>query len=233
MLLSIIIPTLNEEKFLPKLLKSIKKQNFSDYEIIVADAGSSDKTIKIAKNFNCKIVKGGLPAVGRNNGAKIAKGNNLLFLDSDNILPDYFFERLLKDFKARNLDVAFFPIYPSATKIDRALYKIYNFGAKVLEKVFPLGFNSVLIKKSLHQKIGGFDEEIKIAEDWDYIKRAAKIGKFGFIETEPVITSARRIKKEGRFKTYTIYSLTGLYMIFKGRLTSNIFKYKFYNEIKP
>ena len=52
-MLSIIIPTLNEEKYLPRLLESIKNQNFSDYEIIVSDGGSSDSTKQIALDNNC------------------------------------------------------------------------------------------------------------------------------------------------------------------------------------
>ena len=72
-MLSIIIPALNEEKYLPLLLGEIKKQNFADdLEIIVADAGSVDKTIEIARSFGCEITKGGLPAKGRNEGGKVA-----------------------------------------------------------------------------------------------------------------------------------------------------------------
>ena len=96
-MLSIIIPALNEEKYLPLLLKEIKKQNFADdLEIIVADAGSEDKTVEIAKNYGCKIVQGGLPARGRNEGAKIAQGDIFLFMDADNIyLPKNFLEKLI------------------------------------------------------------------------------------------------------------------------------------------
>ena len=83
MILSIIIPTYNEEKYLPILLESIKKQSFEDYEIIVADANSTDNTRNIAQEYGCIIVDGGLPAIGRNNGANVAKGDILLFLDSD------------------------------------------------------------------------------------------------------------------------------------------------------
>ena len=63
-MISIIIPTLNEEKYLPLLLSSIKKQNFNDYEIIIADAGSDDKTLEIVKNYNCKIkIDGKKPSI--------------------------------------------------------------------------------------------------------------------------------------------------------------------------
>ena len=72
--LSIIIPTYNEEEYLHKLLDSIKSQSFSDYEIIVADANSKDNTREIAISYGCKVVNGGLPAIGRNNGAKVAEG---------------------------------------------------------------------------------------------------------------------------------------------------------------
>ncbi len=78
-MLSIIIPTLNEENYLPLLLESIKKQNFNDYEIIVADAGSTDKTLEIAKNYGCITMAGGLPAKGKNEGAGMAKGDLLFF----------------------------------------------------------------------------------------------------------------------------------------------------------
>lgn len=87
-MLSIIIPTLNEEENLPKLLQSIKKQKLNqELEIIVSDAGSQDKTREIAKSFGCIIVEGGLLSKGRNNGAKEAKGDLLLFADADTVLP--------------------------------------------------------------------------------------------------------------------------------------------------
>lgn len=79
MIFSIVIPTYNEEEYLPKLLESIKMQSYDDYEIIVADANSNDRTREIAEEYGCIVVEGGLPAVGRNNGAKVAKGEIILF----------------------------------------------------------------------------------------------------------------------------------------------------------
>ena len=73
-MISIIIISKNEEKVHPRLLESIKHQKTKfKYEVIVSDANSKGKTKKIAKKYKCKIVKGGLPSKGRNNGAKSAK----------------------------------------------------------------------------------------------------------------------------------------------------------------
>jgi len=224
-MISIIIPTLNEEKYLPKLLKSIKKQNFNDYEIIVADANSIDKTVEVAKSFACKITKGGLPAIGRNQGAKIAKGDIFLFIDADSALPDDFLDSLLKEFKKRNLDIASFPLYVKGNRFDKFAYWIYNFWTKISAKFLPHTTNSLLVKKEIHQKINGFDEEIKIGEDHDYVKRAAKYGKFAFIKTKPILASDRRFKKDGRFKTYLKYILAGIYMLIFGPVKSDKIRY--------
>ncbi len=227
-MLSIIIPTKNEEKYLPILLSQIKKQTFKDYEIIVADAGSEDKTVEIAKREGCIVVKGGLPAKGRNEGARVAKGELLLFTDADNIyFPENLLEKLIEEFEKRNLGVASFPIYPKGNWFDKIAYWIYNKFVKLTQNFLPHATNSILIKKEVFEKTGGFDEEIKIAEDHELARRAAKIAKFGFIETEPVITSARRFEKEGRIKTYGKYLLAGLYMLFFGPIKKEIFDYKF------
>jgi len=228
-MLSIIIPTLNEEKYLPILLKEIQKQNFSDgFEIIVADAGSQDRTIEIARAFGCKIAPGGLPAKGRNEGAKVAEGDTLLFMDADDIyLPTNFLKQLLEEFEKRNLDVASFPICPQGNGFDRIAYGNYNLWARISQNFLPHATNSILVKKENFEKIGGFDEEIKMAEDHEFVRRAAKFGKFGFIKTEPVLTSTRRFERDGRLKTYLKYLIAGLHMFFLGKIKSDIYNYQF------
>ena len=217
---------MNEEEFLPLLLEQIKKQNFSQIEIIVADAGSQDKTVEIAQKFGCKIVKGGLPAKGRNQGAKIAKGDLLLFMDADNFyLPKDFFKNILKNFKERKLKIASFSIIPKGNLIDLIIYKAYNFFVNLTQ--LPFATNSILIEKNIFEKTNGFDEEIKIGEEHYFVKESAKFGKFGFIKIEPVLTSARRFEKDGRLKTYLKYALTGFYWLFLGPLKKDIFKYDF------
>lgn len=232
-MLSIIIPTLNEEDYLPLLLTEIKKQDFEDYEIIVADADSLDNTVKIAESFGCKITKGGLPAKGRNKGAEIASGDLFLFIDADIlILPGGFLNKLIEKFKNRNLDVASFPIYPQGNIIDKIFYTLYNFGAGLSQNFLPHATNVILVRKEIHQAVNGFDERVIFAEDHDYVRRAKKYGKFGFINIKPVLVSARRFERDGRFTTYLKYVLAELWMLVFGSIKSDIFKYRFNYSLK-
>lgn len=237
-MLSIIIPTLNEEKYLSLLLESIKKQNFKDYEIIVADAGSKDGTVIIAKSYGCKVIKGGSPAKGRNEGAKAAKKDLLLFLDADMVLPSNFLSDALKKFNKKKLDIATFPIMfygEEAEKLNEFISKFYNTLVKATQKFLPYASGGVLlVKKQTHQLIKGFDEEIKLAEDHIYAREARKTGKFALLETESVLTSDRRFKKDGRFVTCSKYFLANFYISYFGPIKSDVFKYKLnhYNEKK-
>jgi len=235
-MLSIIIPTLNEEEYLPKLLRSIKKQRFRDCEIIVADAGSQDKTREIARKFGAKVIEGGLPAQGRNRGAKAAKGELLLFLDADIILPKKFLEKAVREFDKRKLDVASAQLDPqTGRKMIKFLFeRFYNYPIKKLERFLPYGSMGYLIKKELHQKIKGFDEKIKLAEDHDYVRRAAKIGKFGVLKEVKISISLRRFYKDGWMKVLLKYTSAELHYHFLGPVKSDIFDYKFghYKEKK-
>lgn len=227
-MLSIIIPTLNEEDCLPLLLKSLKKQKFYDYEIIVADAGSKDKTAEIAKKYNCKIVAGGLPAKGRNKGAKVAKGDLLFFCDADTVLPDDFLTKSLNEFKLRKLDIASF-CFNSYSKKDvfHFMLDFYNKIIIILEKKIPFSIIGVLIKKNLFNKLNGYDEAIKLSEDKDLGKRAIKYGKFGILRSTEIFISDRRFKKDGWMATTMKYILSELHTFFIGPIRSDIFKYKF------
>src|SRR3989344_2429171 len=165
-MLSIIIPTLNEEKHLPLLLDSIKNQSFKDYEIIVADAGSKDNTVKIAKDYGCRIVKGGLLPFGRNSGARQAQAETLLFMDADIIMRhENFLENALKIFYGKNLGLAVFPLKPITKNI---FYKItfyfWNKWMRLTQVIFPHGASVFLVKKSAHESVGGFDEGIVFVE---------------------------------------------------------------------
>lgn len=231
MLLSIVIPTLNEEKYLPGLLESIKGQNFKDYEIIVADAGSEDRTVEIARSFGCRVVKGGRLPRGRNKGAEVAKGDFILFLDADSRLEKDSLNELLKEFKRRKLVVAGCLFEPFGQKKKwRILYTIFfNLPLLLSQRFLPHLAAFILVKKGIHQKIGGFNEDIKILEDCEYARRAAKLGKFGILRSRKFFYSQRRFKEEGFFKNYLKYILADLHLIFLGPVKSDIFKYRYGN----
>lgn len=202
MKLSIIIPTYNEELYLPKLLKSIEDQDFHDYEVVVADANSQDDTRKIAESYGCKLVEGGIPAVGRNNGAAVAKGEYLLFLDSDVILTDGYLESALKEFKDNELGIAITQITPlSDSLIDKISHDFANFFMKSVESIKPHGAGcyGILTRKELHEKVGGFDESIDFGEDTDYIEKIAKISSFKVLR-ELNFCLHKKTRKRGKEK---------------------------------
>ncbi len=226
-MLSIIIPTLDEENYLPILLQSIKNQSFKDYEIIIADAGSKDKTLEIARKYNCRVAEGGLPAKGRNEGAKVAKGNIFLFIDAEAVFQERFLEKALLKFKERKLDIASCGLEPiTKNKAYKILHNIlYNLPVRLLEDVFPYASNFILVRKEIHQRIGGFDEEITLGEDHAYVRKGAKVAKFGFLKSLKLTLLPRRFQNEGWLIISAKYYFCNLYNIFFGNVKSNIFKY--------
>ncbi len=228
MLLSIIIPTFNEDKYLLKLLDSIKKQSFKDYEIIVSDFNSRDRTKEIARKHGCKIVEGGLPAAGRNNGAKKARGDLLLFIDADCMIKPAFFEHAIKEIKQNNLDAASCYATPlSDGLLDNLWFSLFNFWTWATQFFYANAAFALFCKKDLHQKIKGFNERITLSEDMDYANRAGKCGKFRILTSARIYTSVRRFEEEGRLKLSIKLFLSGCYRLVFGEITTDIFKYKF------
>ncbi|PWB87406.1 putative glycosyltransferase EpsH [Methanobrevibacter thaueri] len=200
MIISIIIPTYNEEDYLPNLLDSIKRQNFDGYEVIVADANSTDRTREIAESYGCIVVDGGLPAVGRNNGARVAKGEYLLFLDSDLELTDDYLRNVLYEFRMEHLGIAITKMKPMSDKIeDKIFHDFANYFMIGVEKIKPHGAGcyGIITKKSLHDECGGFDESLTFGEDTDYIERLAEKERFRVLRNARIGVSTRRLEEEG------------------------------------
>ena len=200
MIFSIIIPTYNEEEYLPILLESIKKQDFDDYEVIIADANSTDRTREIAEEYGCIVVDGGLPAVGRNNGASVAKGEYLIFLDSDLKLTEDYLRNVLYEFKMERLGIAITQMTPLSTKVqDKIFHELANYFMIGVEKIKPHGAGcyGIIAKKKLHDECGGFDESLTFGEDTDYIERLAKKERFRVLRNAKIGVSTRRLEEEG------------------------------------
>ncbi|WP_407378461.1 MJ1255/VC2487 family glycosyltransferase [Methanobrevibacter sp.] len=200
MILSIIIPTYNEEEYLPILLDSIRKQNFDDYEIIIADANSTDRTREIAEEYGCIVVDGGMPGVGRNRGAEVAKGKYLLFLDSDLKLTDDYLRDVIYEFQMERLGIAITQMKPLSKKSeDQVLHSLANYFMISVEKIKPHGAGcyGIIVKRSLHEKCGGFNEELTFGEDSDYIKRLGNVERFKVLRNAKIGVSTRRLEEEG------------------------------------
>ena len=236
MKVSIIIPALNEEKTLPLLLDSIKSQDFNDYEIIVADAKSKDETRQIAADYGCRVVDGGLPGAGRNAGAAAALGDFLFFLDADVILPQGFIRNVYDEMQDRYLDLATCEIRPlSNYRLDRVLHRMINLAIILNMKMDPKAFGfCIFVTKRLFNRVGGFDETIYVAEDCDFVKRAAAFRTLHYIASVHIIASIRRFEKEGRFAYMTKGVKLNLYRTFHGEIRNDeVVKYEFDHFNKP
>ena len=207
MKISVIIPAKNEENYLPVLLEEVYKQanHEPSIEAIVAVAPSTDKTEKIARKFRAKIVRGGLPGIGRNAGAKIAGGEIFFFLDADVVVSENFFKNAVSEFQEKNLDIATAELKTDSKNIfDRIFYRT-NYDAIRISGAIGIPYAPgacMIIRKDAFRKSGGFDETLTYSEDAELTRRiAASGGKFGVINSCSAIASNRRFVAEGRAKT--------------------------------
>ncbi len=229
--ISVVIPALNEEKFLPVLLESLKNQTFKDYEVIVADAGSKDKTLEIAHSYGARVVPGGMPGPGRNRGAEVATGEFLFFFDSDVLLPNDFLEKAMREMDDRFIDLATCEFLPlSELTVDKAVFQLSNLIVKMNQNLNPraAGF-CIFINRRLFNRVGGFDESVVIAEDHDLVERASKFRPLRFLKTTSLSVSVRRLDKEGRLALLQKYVKVEMHLLTKGSVKDDIIEYEFGN----
>ena len=191
-MISIVIPTLSEEKVIGSTLSSLKSQLTIPHEIIVSDGGSKDRTVEIASKYADKVlIHSGNSrqtiAQGRNDGARAARGEFLVFLDADCFLrdADSFFHAAIADFeKVANLAglTALLRVLPeSETLSDRFILSIVNsvvlFKNNVLHQGEVPGGEFLMVPRSAFDRVGGFNGELVTREDRDLFIRLAKFGR--------------------------------------------------------
>lgn len=229
--ISIIIPCLNEENYVGIVLACLARQTFQNFEALVIDGLSEDKTqaavdraIEMYPELKGKVRflsadKKGV-AYQRNYGARAAIYNRLMFFDADVQIPNTFLSFLLKEVEKHDLDVATTVFEPISERVDdRVLYFIGNLYIMVKQFFLPVAMGFCIFStKKIHEAIGGFDETIKVGEDFDYVERASKAGaKFRVLIRERAYVSIRRLKKEGRFTYYKKALLSQLLEVVKDK----------------
>lgn len=232
---SIVIPTLNEEKYLPFLLKNLERQTFKNFQIIIVDGGSSDKTIQIAKSYlkqlpiNFFLSKKKNVSHQRNYGAKKAKGKYLIFLDADSQISPSFLKKVFL-FLERKKALLIIPYIEPDRKNQnlKILFNIINIFIDILlmtKKPFSSGGN-MIVEKNFFFLIGGFNEKLFLAEDHDLIQRAKKFGLTAKTSSQIKIKfNLRRMEKEGRLVFLYKSLLASLHIILKGQIKKKIFDY--------
>lgn len=217
--ISIVIPTYNEEKTLPQLLTSIANQDFQDFEVIIADANSTDNTRELAKAFGAKVIDGGMPGPGRNKGAASAKGNHLLFVDADMAFQPNFISEFFTKYQEAGLDLAL-PLYDNS-EISSLKYKLnfqsWNLSQKLMQYTpFPIGSSQVMLfNKAAFDRIGGFNEQILLSEDIDIIKKVVRSKlKFRMLP-QKVYPSTRRFDNHGLLRAVGA-GVIGMMLVYLG-----------------
>ncbi len=210
---SIIIPALNEERYLPKLLKDLAAQTYQDFEVIVVDGKSEDKTVAKAQAFSTKLsslkIMSSLKrhvCVQRNLGAKKANSDWLIFMDADNRLPPYFLQGIKYRLEYSPADMYTTWVKPdSADSMAKMTAFFINLGHELQEQTVskPIALESMLIiSKKVFLQAGRFDETVNLGEGRFLSEKVIKMGSKYRILRDPQYTySLRRARKYGALKT--------------------------------
>ena len=223
--LSIIIPTLNEEAALPATLASVAALNPPPQEIIVADAGSDDRTVEIARAAGVQVLTGLAPgrAGQMNAGARKAAGDQLCFLHADTEVPPDFVDLVAEVLRDHDTGLAGFISVMRGTRGVRRITTAHNFiktwYAPLLFRTFSFfrgarllfGDQVIVCRKADFEAVGGWDPRQKIMEEADMCLRIVR-GGFGRVRQVPrkVWSSDRRVAEWGFWRANLTYLYVGL-----------------------
>ena len=220
LLLSVVIPTLNEAENLPSLLDDLKKQQNISLEIIVGDGGSTDATQSVADAYGAHIVCAGRGrGVQMNAAAEQASGDYLLFLHADSRIDDPCLlqnavqamtdERCGDDRGAGHFSLRFM----RTTKRNAMAYRYAEEKSAFNRANTTNGDQGLLLTSGFFRHLGGFDESMPFLEDQRIAGKIRSQGKWitlpGYLKT-----SARRFETEGFHRRYILMSMMmGLYAV--------------------
>lgn len=233
-MISLIIPTLNEAASLKRTLADLTPELRSKYQVqlIISDGGSTDNTIKVAKDFGARVVEPKVGekqniAIGRNAGAVLAQGDVLIFLDADSKPKSWakLFEsasNILADSKVVAATVSV-EIYPEERKwrdlVWQNLFNLVFFAENVVGIAMGRG-NCQIVKAEAFRRIGGYNVNLAAAEDYDLYRRLAKLGKIKILWHIIIYESPRRFRKLGYWRVAWAWTRNGWSVLFRHRAVS-------------
>ncbi|MFN4181364.1 MAG: glycosyltransferase [Candidatus Paceibacteria bacterium] len=240
MKISIIIPSLNEEQFLPDLVLDIKNQTLLPSEVLVIDAQSRDKTVEKIQEIGLPFLQviSTAPNIGaqRRLGGDRSSGDLLIFLDADIRLDPDFLASVVTEMNIHKLDIAC-PTYVPYTKNQysgmqqsampiRFIYKFFDLLFFCFQKISPSGAGScICVKKNIYTKVGGFRTDLKF-DDIEFIRRASCAGRFGKL-IKKVYVSDRRFVRYGILHSVFVYLVLSVFFLFNAYKIAEVVKYSF------
>ena len=189
--LSLIIPVYNRPNEVEELLDSLTRQSETNFEVVIVEDGSKETCQHVVEAFKDKLdvsysyIPNGGPGNARNYGAKQSKGDYLIVLDSDCILPPDYIKSVNKELKETGADAFGGPdkASDSFTDVQKAInYSMTSFfttggirgGKKKMDKFYPRSFN-MGIRREVYEALGGFSK-MRFGEDIDFSVRIFKGG---------------------------------------------------------
>ena len=221
--LTIVIPCKNELKTIDATLTLLNFQdNIDNVKVIISDSSTDETTYQVESRtndrFDLKITQGGLPAKARNNGARYVKTPYVLFIDSDIVILDSKLLTTVTDMMLQeDIDLLTTKIRTTNGKYNY-VFRTFDFIQKISKFISPFclgGF--MLLKTDTFNKLGGFDEEAKVAEDY-LLSKQIKPKRFKIINTT-VFTPPRRFDNKG-----VIYMMRLMIKSFLNRNNKQFFK---------
>jgi len=229
---TIIIPCLNEEQDLPRLLTNLNQQTYHEFEVFVVDGNSTDNTpsivTKFQSNFPLTLVSTTTRNVSfqRNLGATKASAKTLIFFDADTQIPKNYLQKVHHAFETKRPHLL--TTWMNADS-KRPADKLVATGSNILmEAGHMLGvvgsFGAMIaIKKGVFEDIGGFDEQTKFGEDRQIVQTAADNNYQFIILQKPRFTySLRRFRQEGTLEALKEAMRFNLEIISNGFHSENI-----------
>jgi len=219
-MISVIIPTYNEENYIEKSLKRLSNQTISrnKYEIIVVDGGSKDKTVKIAKKYADKIVIQKSPWVSgaRNDAVKVSKYDLIATTDADVLVPKNWLEKIIEHFSDKRVVAVCGVDEPRERNLKSVLTfklirKIINGATKL--NYYCLGSTNTAFRKHVFSKIGGY-KLLPHSEDAYLSYQMRESGKIVYDKNLKVRVSTRRFEKYGYLKVLWIWFKGDLLLFF-------------------